>query len=79
MSAGMFHLKVIILVFSSSDWLICNEEFHNLCAAPNVSVNKLRTVLFARTYSMVEIRTEDIVLVRKPKGKRSLGIPRHTW
>jgi hypothetical protein len=58
-----------------------NDELHSLYSSPNIvrviKVRRLRWV--GHVAHMGEGRGVYRVLVRKPKGKRPLGRPRHRW
>jgi hypothetical protein len=58
-----------------------NDELHSLCSSPNiVRVIKLRRMrLVGHVACMGEGRGVYKVSVGKPKGKRTLGRPRHRW
>jgi hypothetical protein len=56
-----------------------NEELHNLYCSPNIiRIIKSRRVRYAgQVARMWDMRIAYKILVGKPEGKKSLGIPRH--
>jgi hypothetical protein len=58
-----------------------NEERRNLYSSPNIirMIKPMRMRLTGHVARMVEKRNAYRILVGKPKGKRTLGRPRHRW
>jgi hypothetical protein len=58
-----------------------NEKFHNLYSSPNIirHMKRRRMRWAGHMARMGEERKVYRVLVGKPKGKRPLGRPRHTY
>jgi hypothetical protein len=58
-----------------------NEELHDLCSSPSIieMVKSRRMRLAGRVARLREKRNAYRILVGKPDGKRSLGIPRRRW
>jgi len=56
-----------------------NVELHNLYASPNIiQVKRSRRIIeTGHVVRMGETRNAYSILVRKPEGKRLLGIPSH--
>jgi hypothetical protein len=58
-----------------------NEELHDLYSLPSIirMIKSRRMRWTGNVARMVEKRIAHRLLVGKPKGKRSLGRPRHRW
>jgi hypothetical protein len=58
-----------------------NEELHNFYSSPDIirQVKSSQMRWTGHAAHMGEERKVYKVLVRKPKGKRPLGRPRHRW
>jgi hypothetical protein len=57
-----------------------NEELHNLYSSPSIiRMIKSRRMRWAGHVAPMEKRNTYRILVRKPEGKRPLGIPSRSW
>jgi hypothetical protein len=58
-----------------------NEELHTLSSAPNIirQIKSRRMRWVGHVACMGEERKVYRVFMKKPKGKRPLGRPRHRW
>jgi hypothetical protein len=62
----------------TGDWRkLRKEELHNLYSSPNIIIMLKSMRMGCNTNE--EKRDTYIILVGKPKGKKSLGRPRHRW
>jgi hypothetical protein len=56
-----------------------NEELHKLYSSPSIMIRSRRMRWIGRVAGMGTKRNAYGILVGKPEGKRTLGIPRRKW